>query len=262
MLPAFSYIWHHISAINTRGHHIHSPYLYELVRLIIYDDNAYYCYRNIEHRRRQLKTNVKVIDVEDFGTGKSGKRVVGDIACTSLESPKVAQMLFRTVNFLRRHAKAPLQILELGTSLGITTSYLAYADSKSHVTTFEGSSTIAEVAQSTFSKLNLTNIDVIVGNIDDTLPAYLSNVNAPLDFIFVDANHTCEATLRYVKALLPYCHHKTILAIDDIHHSEDMEKAWAQLKTLDEVTSSMDFFHCGFLFFDKQYLKRNYKLRI
>lgn len=262
MFKVWAYIRHWLTAIDSRGHHIHSPYLFELVRLIIYDNNAYYCYRDIEHRRRMLKSNVKVIEVEDFGTGKSGKRVVGDIACTSLESTKVAQMLFRIVLFLRKHAQSPLNILELGTSLGITTAYLASTDSKSHVTTFEGSHAIAEVAHNTFNRLKLNNIEVVEGNIDITLPEYLTSHSEPVDFAFVDANHTCEATLRYVQALIPCCHNKSVIAIDDIHYSKSMEQAWRQLKQLEGVTTTMDFYHCGLLFFDKQYLKRNYKIRI
>ena len=80
--------------------------------------------------------------------------------------------------------------------------------------------------------------------------------------VYVDANHTYEATKRYVDYLLPRVTQKGIIVLDDIHYSEGMEQAWAELKADPRVTTTMDLYHCGILFVDPHYLKRHYRIRI
>lgn len=260
----FAYLRHVFSAWNTTGEGIHSPYLFELVRFVLRDENAYYCFADIERRRELLTACQDVLDVTDFGSGGSpeGKRVqrrVCDIAKTHLERPEIGQMLFRLVNFLGQHEKRPLEILELGTSLGITTAYLASADSRSRVVTLEGSGAVLQVAQGVWRAVRLENIEWQQGNIDDTL---YKCAREKLDVAYVDANHTFEATMRYVDYLLPRMEEKGVIVIDDIHYSEQMEQAWTTLKEDARVTTSMDLYHVGLLFVDPHYLKRHYKIRI
>ena len=260
----FAYIRHFFCAWNTTGEGIHSPYLFELVRFVLRDENAYYCFADIERRRELLLACQDVLDVTDFGSagspeGKQVQRRVCDIARTHLERPKIGQLLFRLVNFIAQHEKRPLEIIELGTSLGVTTAYLASADSRHRVLTLEGSEAVLRVAQGGWRALRLENIAWQQGNIDDTL---YKCAREHLDLAYVDANHTFEATMRYVRFLLPRMNEKGVIVIDDIHHSEQMEQAWAALKDDARVTTSMDLYHVGLLFVDPHYLKRHYRIRV
>ena len=266
-----AFIKHFFSSWNTSGEGIHSPYLFELVRFIIRDRNAYYCFADIERRREYLKACDDELDVVDFGSrgSKEGthiRRKVSFIAKNHLERPEVGQLLFRLVNWIGEHEKRPLQILELGTSLGITTAYLASPNSRNNVRTFEGSGEVLKVAQGIWRALKLENICWVEGNIDDTLlPSDLSllyNAPARVDIAYVDANHTYEATKRYADFLLERLNQKGVLAIDDIHYSEEMERAWQELKLDPRVTTTMDLYHLGLIFVDPHYLKRHYKIRI
>ena len=260
----WAYICHLLTAWNTTGEGIHSPYLFRLVRFVLRDRNAYYCFTDIERRREMLLACPDVLDVVDYGSAgsKEGthiKRRVCDIARTHLERPEVAQALFRLVNFVGEEEKRPLEIVELGTSLGITTSYLAAASSKNRVVTLEGSGAVLKIAQGVWKTLKLENIAWHEGNIDDTL---YTCARERLDVAYVDANHTYEATMRYVNYLLPRMNEKGVIILDDIHYSKEMERAWQALKADDRVTTSMDLYHIGLIFVDKHYLKRNYKIRI
>ena len=266
-----AFIKHFFSSWNTSGEGIHSPYLFELVRFIIRDRNAYYCFADIERRREYLKACDDELDVVDFGSrgSKEGthiRRKVSFIAKNHLERPEVGQLLFRLVNWIGEHEKRPLQILELGTSLGITTAYLASPNSRNNVRTFEGSGEVLKVAQGIWRALKLENICWVEGNIDDTLlPSDLSllyNAPARVDIAYVDANHTYEATKRYADFLLERLNQKGVLAIDDIHYPEEMERAWQELKLDPRVTTTMDLYHLGLIFVDPHYLKRHYKIRI
>ena len=266
-----SYIWHVVTAWNTTGEAIHSPFLFHIVRFIMRDENSYYCFADIERRRAYLAACEEELDVLDFGSqgSKEGtvvRRRICDIAKTHLESARVGQLLFRLVLFLGQHEKRPLRILELGTSLGVTTAYLAAADSRNSVMTMEGSESVLNIAQGVWRALKLENIQWVAGNIDDTLFSYArenaESASQKWDLVFVDANHTYEATTRYVDFLLPRLTEKGMLIVDDIHYSEQMEQAWKTLKDDARVTTSMDLYHCGVLFVDKHYLKRHYKIRI
>ena len=258
------YVRHVFSAWNTTGEGIHSPYLFELVRFVLRDKNAYYCFADIERRRESLLACEDVLDVMDFGSagspeGKLVKRRVCDIAKTHLERPVIGQLLFRLVNFIGQHEKRPLEILELGTSLGVTTAYLASADSRNKVVTLEGSEAVLRVAQGVWRALRLENIAWQQGNIDDTL---YKCAREGIDVAYVDANHTFEATTRYVDFLLPRMNEKGVVVIDDIHHSEQMELAWNTLKNDKRVTTSVDLYYVGLLFVDPHYLKRHYRIRV
>ena len=259
-----AFVKHFLTSWNTTGEGIHSPYLFRLVRFVMRDENSYYCFADIERRREMLLACSDELDVVDYGSagskeGTHVKRRVCDIAKTHLESARIGQLLFRILNFMGQEQKRPLEILELGTSLGVTTAYMASADSRNRVLTMEGSGAVLNVAQGVWRALRLENIEWVEGNIDDTLS---KRARERLDMVFVDANHTYEATMRYVDSLLPRMDEKGIIAIDDIHYSEEMDRAWEKLKQDSRVTTSMDLYYMGLLFVDPHYLKRHYIIRL
>ncbi len=262
----FAYIKHYLTAFNTGGEGIHSPYLFYIVRMLMYDNNGYYIWQNIEKCRYQMLSSSDTIDVLDLGTGngRQSRRRVKDIAATSIEEPRIAQLMFRLILFLSQNSVKPLNILELGTNLGITTAYLAAADKRNSVTTMEGSRSLLDLAEQNHRHLNINNIKYIVGNIDEQLPRWTAkqtNKYRSVDFAFIDANHTYEATMRYFNELLPLVGKKSILVIDDIYHSPEMTRAWLQIKSDSRITTTMDLYRVGLVFFDKDYIHRHYRLR-
>lgn len=260
----FSYLRHVLTAWNTTGEGIHSPSLFYIVRFLFRDKNSYYCFETIEQRRASLLANRDVVEVIDYGSCgcPSGMRVmrrISDVAKYQLECAQVQQVLFRLLANMNEEVHRPLDILELGTSLGITTAYLASVDSKNRVMSFEGSSSIASLARKQWQLLGLENIECVEGRIEDTL---YNNARAKLDFVYVDANHTYEATMEYVHFLLDRMSPKGIVVVDDIHYSREMCRAWEELKKDKRVTSSMDLFHVGLLFVNPYYMKRHYTISL
>jgi predicted O-methyltransferase YrrM len=150
---------------------------------------------------------------------------------------------------------APTQIIELGTSLGITTAYLASANSAARVTTFEGSTAVAQIAGQNHQLLGLTNIDLIEGNFDTQLPKWLEQ-HKSIDFAFIDGNHAFKPTVAYFEALLEVVHENSILVFDDIHWSAEMEQAWAHISAHPRVTLSIDLFFIGVVFFRKEFAQK------
>ncbi|MEP7320245.1 MAG: class I SAM-dependent methyltransferase [Panacibacter sp.] len=258
---ALKYVRYWLTASNGKGHAIHSPFVFEFVTEVLNDDRYYYCYTTIEQLRENLKLNTTELVLEDYGAGSrvhaSYNRKIGAIASSSLKPKKFAQLLFRMVNFYQ-----PKNILELGTSLGITTSYLASADINIPVVTMEGAKAVASVARENFRKLQLGNIEIIEGNFDDTLPSVISRQNCSVDFAFIDGNHREEPTIRYFEQLLLNTNERSILVFDDIHWSSEMEAAWEYIKAHSSVTLTIDLFYIGIVFFRKeQKVKQHFCVR-
>jgi predicted O-methyltransferase YrrM len=168
----------------------------------------------------------------------------------------LAQLLFRLVNHFQ-----PATTLELGTSLGLTTAYLAAANSRQQVITFEGCPNTAAVARETFEKLELKNVRLVEGNLDQTLPATLAGLTKPVDFVFFDGNHRYEPTLRYFEQCLAKAHENSVFVLDDIHWSAEMEQAWEAIKAHSAVTVTVDLFYVGLVFFRKTQPRQDFWLR-
>ena len=242
------------------AHGLHSPFVFGLYTSVVRHPGRYAPYARIEERRRQLLGSPVSINVTDLGagshTGAGRQRRVADIARTAAKSPKLAQLLFRLVNYLR-----PATVLELGTSLGLTTAYLAAADSRHRVVTFEGCPNVAAVARETLASLHLGNVEVVEGNLDHTLAPTLAALGAPVDFVFFDGNHRYEPTLRYFEQCLAHRTDESVFVFDDIHWSEDMERAWETIKAHPEVRLTVDLFYVGLVFFRKNQPKQHFWLR-
>ncbi len=258
---AYKYIYYWLAARNGKGHGIHSPFVFEFITQVLNDNRKYYCYAPIERLREQLKRDKTELIFEDYGAGSqkgiSYKRTVSEVALNSLKRAKYAQLLFRMVNFYQ-----PENILELGTSLGITTAYLASANINVPLVTLEGAKAVAAIARQNLFKLQLYNINIVEGNFDDTLKSTINHTFRPVDFAFIDGNHRKEPSLRYFHEILSKTTAGSILVFDDIHWSKEMEEAWEYIKSYDAVTLTIDLFFIGIVFFRKeQKAKQHFRIR-
>lgn len=244
------YIHYILTAANGKGHGVHSPFVFNFIQQVLNDNTHYPAYSNIEQLRNELLKNRNTLTIQDFGAGsmviKSNKRIVKDVARSSLKPKKYSQLLYRLVRYYK-----PASIIELGTSLGVTTAYLASGSETATVYTHEGANEIAGIASQNFSALSLPNIQVTLGNFDDTLGKTLQHLSK-VDLAFLDGNHRKIPTLQYFEQLLATHHDQSIFVIDDIYWSREMEEAWQQIKNHPAVTLSIDLFFIGIVFFRKE----------
>lgn len=240
---AKKYLYYRLTASNAKGHGVHSPFVFDFITNVLRDKKKYDHYSNIEKLRQQLLADKNIIEVEDFGAGsnviKSNQRVVKDIAGSSLKPKKYAQLLYRMVQYYQ-----PQIIVELGTSFGITTAYLASGNPAAKVFTCEGAKNIAAIAQNNFNQLKYKNVELLVGDFAQTLPNLFSKTDK-VDFIFIDGNHRKLPTLEYFEKFLQRTVSSTILVFDDIHWSIEMEEAWKEIQQHPAVTLTMDLFFIG-----------------
>lgn len=248
-----------LTAGHKYGHRIHSPFIYDFICSVLRNHHDKKTVSIIETRRKMLLHNHTDIQIEDFGAGsqknKSNIRKISYIAKTSLSKGKYARLLYAII---KRYN--PETILELGTSLGISTAYMAYAAKDAQIISLEGSKNIANIAKETMQYCQIDNVDIITGKFDETIPDALLKLKK-IEFAFIDGNHTKDATLRYFNQILPYCTEKTILIFDDISWSQGMHDAWTVIIADKRVSQSINICKQGIVFLRKDVAKQNFTIR-
>lgn len=241
-------------------HGTHSPFIYNFYQNVFSKDFRSPAFDHIEKHRRDLQKSKISLNFEDFGAGslKSGelvKKSVASIASKSLKRAKWGRAFHRILTCYPSSI-----VLELGTSLGITTAYLAMANRNASIHSFEGSKEVLNLASTFFKNEKLNNIYTHLGNVDDTLPSFLKTAPV-LGFVYLDANHRLEPTLRYFNQLFPYLNEDSILVFDDIYWSTEMTQAWEIIKKDERVRQTIDLFEVGIVFFRKNQVKEHFVLR-
>jgi predicted O-methyltransferase YrrM len=257
---AKKYFHYYFHSKNGKGHGVHSPFVFDFIIHVLNDKRKYDCYDQIESLRRSLLRNDTEIEVEDFGAGSAvipfKNRKVKDIASSSLKKKKYSQLLFRIARYYQ--AK---NILELGTSFGITSCYLASSDNDARVITLEGSKNIAAIAKRNFEKAGVENIQLVQGAFENTIPSVLDKFRN-VDLLFIDGNHRKKPTLAYFNLFLKKSSDRSIFIFDDIHWSAEMEEAWGEIKQHSAVTLTIDLFFVGLVFFSKDFkVKQHFPIR-
>lgn len=213
----------------------------------------------VEALRKRLQKSKATIEVHDLGAGskrsRSRRRAIAQIARHTLMPPRKARLLYRLVRYFE-----PVRILELGTSLGITTLHLAKANPRAKVHTLEGCPQTLAYARAHFEELDCQNIQTHLGDIATTLPEVLKALPR-LDFLLLDANHRYAPTLSYFEQCLPRLHENSLVILDDIYWSAEMTRAWHTLRSRPEVSTSIDLFDLGLLFFHWKHPKQHFILK-
>lgn len=256
---AGKYLHYYLTAANGKGHGIHSPFVFDFVTKVLNDRYRYPAYDRIEDLRRRLCNDPTLLEIEDFGAGSAwnsfSTRTVSSLVRHAAKPPHLGQLLFRVA----RHYQ-PATILELGTSLGISTAYLAAGAPQSRLHTIEGAPAVAAKAKTNLRALDI-DADLITGNFDTVLPSLLTTI-PPVGLAFVDGNHRLEPTLGYFDLLARRAAHPSILIFDDIHWSSEMETAWTAIKNDPRVYLTIDLFFIGFVFFREEFkIKQHFTIR-
>jgi predicted O-methyltransferase YrrM len=240
------FLKHLLSARTLNG--VHSPFLFEFFSFVLDKNRRYYAFERIEKERRKLLKDDRIIRRTDFGAGSSviGRQEsnsISQIARHALSSPSQCSILFRSAVFLNANT-----IIELGSSLGISTQYLATADRDSKIYSIDGDPELISIASKMADKLEIKNIQFCTGSFEEVLPGVVAQRDH-IDLVFLDGYHKKEPVLKYFELLLAKCHNNTAIILDDIHWSTEMEAAWKVVQAHPKVTAAIDLFQFGMVFF-------------
>lgn len=196
-------------------------------------------------REDYRKRNAEYPEGHDLGAGSrlfARPRSVASIACRSGITERKGRLLFNTVRWFR-----PARILELGTSLGLSTLYMALARPESRILTLEGNRGLAHIAEDTFNRLGLSNIRVINSSFEEGLGDALAELGG-VDFIFMDGDHRYFSTIRAVDLIIAQSRPPFIIALDDIRWSGEMRSAWNQICRNSYLRLNLDLYDLGISF--------------
>ena len=254
---ARAYFRHFFTACN--AHALHSPFLYRLYNEAIKSQKTPDAWP-IERLRKHLLNDERELEVLDLGAGsKAGltkQRTVKRLAATVTVRPQYGALLLRLVRFLKAQ-----NILELGTSLGLGTAFLA-STSEARVTSIDGCSETQKVARENLSNLGLIDrAELLSGAFDDVLPKLLLERRA-WDLVYIDGDHRKASTLRYFEQVLPHLHENSVVIFDDIYWSKDMTEAWESIQAHPAVRQTIDVFQFGMAFFHVNQLNEHFRLRL
>jgi len=247
---------------------LHSPFVFSLYQTCIKKQTNLSKFSAIENYRQLLFKNSSVINFTDLGAGSNilsneKQKPISKLAKTHLKPARIAQIIHQIV-FCYKYKN----IIELGTSLGTTSSYIALAlkqnfkPNQVNFTTIEGSLAIRQFACEQFESLALSDyINSIEGNFDQQLLTVL-NSYSNVDVFFVDGIHTYEATMKYFKEALPFTNNNSVFIFDDIYWSVGMTKAWEEIKLHPKVLQTVDLFFIGLVYFRTEQNSQHFKLRV
>ena len=240
-------------------HGVHSPFVYDLVTKCFKGHTNPSKLNTFNTIKKSLYSNHNSITITDYGKGssvfKSNERKVSDIAKIAGISKKRVKLLLRIVEYFN-----PKNILEIGTSVGLGTSVLSIGNQEAKIVTLEGCVNTAKVAKELFKANHLNNIQLVVGNFNETLSDVLKNNH--YDLIYFDGNHQKEATLQYFKLCLETAHNNSIFIFDDVNWSQEMQQAWEEIKNHPNLTITINTFFWGMVFFRKEQKKQHFTIRV
>ena len=232
---------------------IHSPFVFDLLMNTLEDERQYYGLVEMAVIREYLLHDERLVEIDDHGAGSkvnaSRKRKISQITSTAVSSESQAHFLFRLVNYLK-----PTTILELGTSIGLSSLYMHKARKQAQIHTVEGSPALYGIAKTLHANSG-ADIHIHSGTFQQVLPKLLADIGE-IDLVYIDGNHTYEATIWHHELLKPYLSDDAVMIYDDIYWSKGMNEAWSKIKADGEFSICLDLFDFGIIIKNKDQTTR------
>ncbi|NOT37279.1 MAG: class I SAM-dependent methyltransferase [Saprospiraceae bacterium] len=230
---------------------LHPPFLYQIANNVFEKNEHYYDFDTIEERYSQLLQRQESIESNDFSKSrKQAENRIGKFASKAIHHPSELFKLYNLVRIIK-----PSSILELGSCMGISTLTLGLAANHSSVVGIEGNPQFSQIAT------EITSITKNVKIVHSLFENYLQSLtNEKFDFIFLDGDHTYEATISIVTQLKTHLQENSVILLDDIHWSEGMYKAWNEITQWKEFSCSLETLRWGILFCNQNLTRGKFTL--
>ena len=253
------FLHYKIFSRHKRGHGIHSPFVFNLIRCAFNAKVPNEIMEKIEKSRKELLKNDTIIPVSRFGAGSKvfkNKVKVKDLVRTVSVAPKYGRLLFNLVNYLK-----PSTVIEIGTSIGIGTLYLGYGAGINPVISIEGDENVFKIAQKLVNNSGLSNVTLINDDFDRIFPRLIKNYSSDI-FIFIDGNHNEEPLLKYMEQISLRFKDNAVIVIDDIYLNRSMERAWAKISKDEHFSITIDLFKMGIACIKQNISKQHFVIKM
>jgi hypothetical protein len=255
---------------------VHSPFIYDFLTTVIRNKSDDRIVSHVESLRSEMYADSRSISIIDLGAGSlrmNGRvREVRDIARAAALPAKEAGLLTRMVqgaSFAHRslgeggeHGAGGMEqgiILELGTSLGVSTLAMALAAPERRVVTVEGCPSLAQIATANLTRHGAPNATVLNMEFSEALEKIRSD-GEKVSFAFIDGNHKGKALAHYARKIAEMGEEMIIIA-DDIRLTHDMYCGWKSIVREQLAPASMETLRFGILFFIRGITPGLYRIR-
>lgn len=236
-----------------RGYGVHSPFVFNLITKVIEERCSYYSFYDIELIRKQLLFRDDIIAYPDKQQkGKLRRRTVGEIVEREAIKPKHGALLFRLANYFK-----PQSILQLGSSMGLSTLYLTSYASGLKCIALENIPEFAPIARIAYEKGARNPVDLRTGSNKELLPQALEELKQ-VDFVFFNTLYEQPDNVWLFNECTKYVHDGSLFVFEGIKASRKMREFWKEICACPEVTVTIDLYSMGIVFFNKKLHKRNY----
>jgi predicted O-methyltransferase YrrM len=240
---------------NSRSRYgVHSPFVYDLITKGLKAQPKAEELVLIRELRQTIE-NTRSFHTVDLGSGKNRMLNGNDLLQMSI-SMRYGKMLYG----ISKHFQ-PLNILELGTSAGLSTAFLTLGNRNSEIITVEGCPEKSKIANKIFANHGLSNITMINRDAHAQIEL-LKKKNYKADLIFIDAGHTYESSMQFFSELMPITSSNSQMIFDDIYWSEGMSRAWKEITADTRVSLSVACLRFGIAFFREGIAKQHFRLRL
>ncbi len=238
IIGRFLRFWNGAKSIDS----VDSPLVYQLCLDIQSAHDAKTQFKKIEDKRAQLLMDNTLINVQSLGSqskvNRSEIRSIRQIALSSVSPRNKCELLYGLVKTTK--AKT---VLELGTSLAISTAYVAAVDRVDYIKSVEDSSKIHSYNE---NLAHNSKINMIQSDFQSYIENELNN-KAKYDCIVLDGRHDEIATISYVNQLINLLNPNGIIIVDDIYWSNGLMNAWKTLRNDYRYNLKIDLFYYGVL---------------
>ncbi len=248
-------------ALSRSRYKTHSPFVYDFIEGALKGEDEPADFNKLKDYKKKLFKSKAPVETVDFGSGAGNSAYktfvveIGKLAKKRTHSTAQLEDLYKISRYFK-----PKTILEMGAATGFSSLYLKKGNPVSRVITMEGCAGLANIAQESFALNHVDDIEIVIGNFDNTLPELLNKLES-LDMVFFDGNHKMGPTLNYFEQCLKLANEDSVFIFDDIHWSRGMTQAWEKVKNHPEAAFTIDIYWAGLLFFKKGFAKQHFIIR-
>lgn len=290
---ATAFLRHLLTARSSAGHGVHSPFVFDFLTHVVRGKSDADIIVEVESLRQEMLADRRTVRVTDLGAGPARglgeeRSISGITSATALPRRQV-ELLVRIAQSEGRTRSETTQsresgrahkersdavarkresaeqasdnsvILELGTSLAISTLALSMAAPEKRVVTVEGCPALAGIARDNLLRHGAANTDVVNMEFSEALEL-LKTRGTTVSLAFIDGNHRGRALKQYAESIRSMGEEMIIVA-DDIHLSRDMHEAWQQLAVSGIAPATMETLRFGILFCLHNLTPGHYRIR-
>lgn len=147
------------------------------------------------------------------------------------------------------------KVIELGTALGVSAAYM-YNDNVELIS-IDANSDVLALTKKAMKSSGMEKVELINHFFDEVLEE-LCVKGLENTLIFIDGHHNKKATKRYYEIIKKHLAISSIVVLDDINWSKEMNEVWHDILEDKDVKLSIDLYRLGILFYIEEPLQKEH----